>query len=222
MNTDFNFNKSFTDLVFINKANYLARENITVDAQEFARENAAEKSRKNPVLKNIKFKNPLIQKNLITFSRINLTITIYIFAIFAAIFILYRFELFEFVKTIKDLGLGIPLVAFHQALLINNIIVLITEQKNLLVVKSKEGLYLPYKKYEIAKSFMVLGVPILLIIVLIAAILLKKTIQTIGIETLIYSIILLISLSFEKKKGRDFWGTVINFLIFGISYLFMK
>src|SRR5699024_6905851 len=37
LNIDFDFNISFTDMVFINKAKYLARKNTTADAQEFAR-----------------------------------------------------------------------------------------------------------------------------------------------------------------------------------------
>lgn len=108
---DYNFDRSFTDMVYINRANYLARGNMIEDTQEFVRETTAEKSRKNPILKKIKFKNPLIQKNIITFSRINLFLSFYIFAIFFAIILLYRFEPFEFVKTIKELGLGIPIVA---------------------------------------------------------------------------------------------------------------
>ena len=222
LNMDFDFDKSFKEMVFINKSNHLARGNIMEDAQEFVREISAEKSRKNPILKNIKFKNPLIQKNLITFSRINLSISVYIFAIFAAIIVSYRFELFEFVKTIKELDIGIPIVALHQALLINNIINLIMDQKNLLVVKSKKGLYLPYKKYEITKSFMVLGVPVLLFITLMVGILFRKSICEIGVEVLLYSIILLISLSYEKKKDSDFFGTAIYFAIFGVSYLLIR
>lgn len=219
LNIDLDFDKSFINMVFINRASYLARGNIMEDAQEFVRETSAEKSRKNRILKNLKFKNPLIQKNIITFSRINLFISFYLFAIFAAIIILYRFELFEFVKTIKELDLGIPIVAFHQALFISNIITLITDQKNLLIVKSKEGLYLPYKKHKINKSFMVLGVPILLIATLMVGVLLKKPLWIIATVLLFYSIILLISLSFDKKKSLDFFGTVIYFAIFGVSYL---
>ena len=222
LNINFDFDKSFADMVFINRANYLARGNVIEDTQEFVRETSAEKNRKISILKNIQFKNPLIQKNLITFSRINLTISVYIFAIFAAIIVLYRFELFEFVKIIKELEIGIPIVALHQALLINNIINLIMDQKNLLVVKSKKGLYLPYKKYEITKSFMVLGVPVLLFITLMVGILFRKSIWEIGIEALLYSIILLISLSYEKKKDSDFFGTAIYFAIFGVSYLLIR
>lgn len=206
-------------MVFINRVNYLSRGNIIEDTQKFVRETQAEKSRKNSILKNMKIKNPLIKKNLITFSRINLTISVYIFAIFTAVIILYRFEIFEFVKTIKELGLGVPIIVFHQALFINNIIDLITDQKNLLVVKSKEGLYLPYKKHEIIKSFMALGVPILLIITVTVGVFFQKPLWIIGVGSLFYTIILLISLNFEKKKASDFFGTVIYFLIFGVSFL---
>lgn len=222
LSTDFDFDKSFTDMVFINRANYLARGNVIEDAQEFVRETSAEKNRKNFILKNIKFKNPLIQKNLITFSRVNLFISFYIFAIFIVVIVLYRFEPFEFVRTIKELDIGVPIVALHQALFINNIIDLMTNQKSLLVVKSKEGLYLPYKRYEINKSFMVLGIPILLIATLMMGILLRKSIWVIGTGLLLYSIILLIALSYEKKKGTDFLGTIIYFIIFGVSYLLIK
>lgn len=219
LNIDFDFDKSFIDMIFINRANYLARGNVIEDAQEFVRETSAEKNRKNFILKYIKFKNPLIQKNIITFSRINLFVSFYLFVIFAAIIILYKFEFFEFVKIIKELDLGIPIIAFHQALFISNIITLIRDQKNLLIVKSKEGLYLPYKKYEINKSFMVLGVPILLIATLMVGVLLQKPLWIMAIVLLLYSIILLISLSFDKKKSSDFFGTVIYFAIFGVSYL---
>lgn len=222
LNTDFDFGKSFTDMVFISRASYLARGNAIEDAQGFVRETSAGKNRKNFILKNMKLKNPLIQKNLITFSRINLTISVYIFVIFIAVIVLYKFELFEFVKTIKELGIGAPIVALHQALFINNIIDLMANQKNLLVEKSKEGLYLPYKKHEINKSFMVLGVPILLIATLMVGILFQKPIWIIGIGLLFYSIILLISLSFEKKKDSDFFRTIIYFAIFGVSYLLIK
>lgn len=135
---------------------------------------------------------------------------------------MYKFELFEFVKIIKELGIGEPIVALHQALFINNIIDLMANQKNLLVVKSKEGLYLPCKKHEVNKSFMVLGIPILLIATLMIGILFQKPIWIIGIGLLLYSIIFLISLSFEKKKGSDFFGTIIYFVIFGVSYLLVK
>lgn len=209
-------------MVFINRANYLARGNVIEDAQGFVRETSAEKNRNNFILRNIKFKNPLIQKNLITFSRINLFVSFYIFAIFAAVIVLYRFEPFEFVKRIKELDIGIPIVALHQALFINNIIDLMSDQKNLLVIKSKEGLYLPYKKHEINKSFMVLGIPILLIATLMAGIFFQKSIWTIAIGLLLYSIILLISLSYERKKGADFFGTILYFAIFGVSYLLLK
>lgn len=222
LNMDLRFDKSFKDMVFINRSNHLARGNIIEDAQEFVREISAEKSKKNPILKNIKFKNPLIQKNLITFSRINLSISVYIFAIFAAIIISYQFELFEFVKTTKKLDLGISIVALHQALLINNIINLIIGQKNLLVVKSKKGLYLPYKKYEIIKSFMALGVPVLSFIILMVGILFRKSIWKMSFEVLLYSIILLVSLSHDKKKASDLFATAIYFVIFGVSYLLIK
>lgn len=222
LNTDFDFGKSFADMVFINRANYLARGNAIEDAQGFVRETSAEKNRRNPIFKKIKIKNPLIQKNLITFSRINLFVSFYIFAIFIAVIVLYKFELFQFVKIIKELDIGEPIVALHQALLINNIINLIMDQKNLLVVKSKKGLYLPYKKYEITKSFMVLGVPVLLFITLMVGILFRKSICEIGVEVLLYSIILLISLSYEKKKDSDFFGTAIYFAIFGVSYLLIR
>lgn len=222
LDTDFDFGKSFIDMVFINRANYLARGNIVEDAQVFVRETSAEKSRKNPILKKMKFKNPLIQKNIITFSRINLFISFYIFAIFIAVIVLYRFELFEFVKRIKELGVGEPIVALHQALFINNIIDLMVVQKNSLVVKSKEGLHLPYNKYEINKSFMVLGVPILLIATLMVGVFLQKPIWIIGIGLLLYSMIFLISLNFEKKEGKDFLGTLIYFAIFGVSYLLIR
>lgn len=62
LNTDFDFGKSFADMVFINRANYLARGNAIEDAQGFVRETSAEKSRKNFILKNIKFKNPFNSK----------------------------------------------------------------------------------------------------------------------------------------------------------------
>src|SRR5699024_11066369 len=105
---------------------------------------------------------------------------------------------------------------------INNIIELMSNQKNLLIVKSKEGLYLPYKDHEINKSFMVLGVPILLIATLMSGILLQKPIWLISLVLLLYSVIFFISLRFEKRKSSDFLGTLIYFLVFGISYLLVK
>lgn len=151
-----------------------------------------------------------------------LIMSIYIFVIFTLIIIIYRFEIFEFVKITKELGLGKSILVFHQALLISNIVELITNQKNLLVRKSKEGLYLPYKKREITKSFMVLGIPILLVVTLILGILLQKSIGPIVIGFLLYSIILFISLSYVKKKGSDFFAMVIYFATFRVSYLFIK
>src|SRR5699024_10118642 len=110
----------------------------------------------------------------------------------------YRFELFKFMTTIKELGIGVPILALHQALFINNIIELMSNQKNLLIVKSKEGLYLPYKDHEINKSFMVLCAPILLISTLMSGILLQKPIWLISLVLLLYSVTFLISLSLEK------------------------
>src|SRR5699024_1150296 len=45
LNTDFDFGKSFADMVFINRANYLARGNAIEDAQGFVRETSAGKNR---------------------------------------------------------------------------------------------------------------------------------------------------------------------------------
>lgn len=118
--------------------------------------------------------------------------------------------------------MGREIVALHQALFINNIIDLMTEQKNLLMIKNKEGLYLPYNKYEINKSFMVLGSPILFIATLMVGILFEKSIWRIGIGVFLYSIILLISLSHKKNKSKNFFGIIIFFVIFGASYLLLK
>lgn len=221
LNIHFDFDKSFTDMVFINRANYMARGNIIEDKQEFVRETSSEKNRDNIILKKLKFKNPLVQKNLVTFSRINVTVSIYIFAISIITVVLYRLEIFEFVKTIKELGLGTTIVVFHQALFINNILILITEQKKLLVAKSKKGLYLPYKKYEIIESFMVLGVPLLSIVTLIVGIILGKSLWIIVLSSLLYSIVLLISLYFVPNRLK-FFEHFIYFLILGVSYLFIE
>lgn len=60
LSININFNRFFTDIVFINKANYLARGNIIGDAEEFVREISAEKNRRSSIFKNINLKNPLI------------------------------------------------------------------------------------------------------------------------------------------------------------------
>jgi len=124
------------------------------------------------------------------------------------------------------LGIGVYLVILTAYFILkdfidlsNHIINLITDQKKLLIVKSKEGLYLPYKEYEINQSFMVLGIPILFIAALMVGTLLQKPIWITGIALFFYSIILFISLCFEKKRGSDFFETVIYFAIFGVSYL---
>lgn len=69
---------------------------------------------------------------------------------------------------------------------------------------------------------MVLGAPILLIATLIVGLLLQKSILSISIGSLLYSVILLISLNFEKKKKSDFLGTILYFVTFGISYLLVR
>lgn len=222
LNTDFSFDKTFEEMAFINRANSIAIGNSVEDAQKFVRETSAKKSRSSIIIKNLNIKSPLIQKNIITFSRINLTITFYIFGIFITLILLYKFELFEFVKTIKDLGLGIPILTFHQTMFINNVLILIIDQKKLLIVKQKEGLYLPYKKHEIIKSFMVLGVPILLITTLIAGIILQKSLWLILSVTLLYSIILALSLyiyPIYNKQKSNIVEYFIYALIFGVSYL---
>lgn len=53
-------------------------------------------------------------------------------------------------------------------------------------------------------------------------ILFQKSIWAITVEALLYSIILLISLSCDKKKSSDFFGIAIYFAIFGVSYLWIK
>lgn len=105
---------------------------------------------------------------------------------------------------------------------INNILILIIEQKKLLVIKSNEGLYLPYSKYEIIKSFMILGVPLLWITTLIVGVILQKPLWLIFTTASLNSITLSISLFFNpiyNKQRSNFFEYFINILIFGVSYL---
>ncbi|MGO1469952.1 MAG: hypothetical protein ACTHW2_08015 [Tissierella sp.] len=51
LNTDFNFDKSFKYMIFINRVNSVATGNKIEDAQEFVRETSAEKSRSSIIFK---------------------------------------------------------------------------------------------------------------------------------------------------------------------------
>lgn len=156
---------------------------------------------------------------MITFSRIDLSIAIFIFAILIIFVVLYKLEIFEMIEITKGLGIGLPLVILHQRIFTNNIIDLIVDQKKLLLTKSKEGLYLPYKMRDIIKSFMVLGVPILTFVTLIVGIILNKPIWIIAIAVLFYSMILFISLTFNKKKNPRVFKSFMKIIVFDVSSL---
>lgn len=216
-----NFNKLFIELSYKNKVNYLARGNNLNDAQEFTREVSASKRRDNMLLKMIQCNHPLIQKNIITFSRINFFVPIYIFFILIVVIALYKFEIFEFVREIKNSGFGIQIVALHQAMVINNIVDIIVSQKTLLISKSREGLYLSYDKSEIAKSFFVLGAPIILFEVLIVGAIFRVSIVVIFSSFLLYCTVLYLYLRLEKKKKEDISRFISLIIVFTISYYFI-
>ncbi len=219
----FNFEKTFNEMVLMNKVKNLAIQNSASDIQDFNREWSAKKSRKiNSVVAKISIKNPLIKKNLITFSRVKLSVTIYILIVFFTIFTLYKFEPFEFIVILKKSDIGFLVLVFHQAMLINNIINLIMDQKNILILKSKKGLYIPYKNMEVVKSFMVIGVPIIFIVTTFAGAFFHKNIWSIIISSILYSIILFVTLVFDKKKKLNIYGKLISVLILGVSYLLLN
>lgn len=216
------FNKLFIELSNINKVKYLARGNNLSDAQEFLREHSAQKHRKNAILKMVRCKDPLIQKHIITFFRINLFAPLYLSVILAIVIILYQFEVFAFVKAMKASGTAIKVVAFHQGLVINNIVELITSQKNLLMIKSKEGLYLPYSKMEIVNSFFIVGLPMIGFETFLVGLLLKVSVFKICTACLSYGIVFYIYLLFEKKKKQDMLRFGIYSAMILVSYHFLK
>lgn len=216
------YNKLFVDLVYINKANYLARRNDLTDAQEFSRELLAERNRKIPFDKIIAFKNPLIKKNLITFFRINLFVPFYIFAILLIIIFLYEFEPFDLIRVLKNNGVGIQIVALHQAFFINTILDIIVTQKNLLIYKSKEGLYLPFNNIQITCSFIVLALPIILLEIIFIGLLFKVSIISIFLTFTFYSITFFIYLSLGKKKKKDIYQAIAYIAIFLTSIFFIN
>lgn len=222
LNTALDFHKLFAELSRINRANYLARGNRPDEAREFVREVSAQKHRQSLLLRLIRSKNPLIQKNIISFSRISLFVPIYISLILASVILLYQFEIFGFVRALKASGFALEIVALHQALFIINIIELIANQKHLLISKSKEGLYLPYSKIETANSFFVLGLPILLLEVPIVGVIFKKSAVLISLSLFLYAAVFYICLLFEKKKKEDLFRAASFLAILAISYYFLR
>lgn len=146
---------------------------------------------------------------------------IYISFILAIVILLYQLEIFEFVKTLKKSGFALQIIALHQALVINNIIEIVTNQKNLLLSKSREGLYLPYSEQEIAHSFFVLGFPMILIEVLIVGLIFKRSVLIIAAACFLYAFIFYLYLRFEKKKKEDLVRFAAYFTIFIISSYFL-
>lgn len=222
MYIQFNVEKTFNDMIFINRIEAIARGRDIQNMQEINRETLAEKNRTNIIIKNLKFKNPIYNKNLITFSRLNVTITIYLFVLLLIAIVLYKLEIFEFVKEIKKLGLGLFIIALFLCSFIKNIITLIVDQKNLLLDKSEEGLYLPYKKTKIINSFILLGTPILLFLALFIGLIFQQSIWIIIVSLFFYLLSLLISLNYTIKTNLVVFEYVIFLIIFGISYLLIQ
>lgn len=219
--TNINFDKSFKELVFINRVNYISREMMMGDVEGLTRETQSEKYRNMGILGAIKFKNPLNQKNFITFTRINLTVSIIIVTILMIVVVLHRLGILELARVIRESEFSIPIVVFSQTMFIMNIVRLISEQKDLLITKSRQGLYLPYKKHEILKSFVVLGAPILSAITLIVGVILQKPLWVIAMASLLYSAFLFFYLCLTKRKSSMVRENLLMAIIFGISYLWI-
>lgn len=221
-NTRLDFHKLQMELIERNKANYLARANDLNDAQKLAREISAQKNRKNIILRNFRSRNPLIQKNIITFSRTGFFVPIYLAVILGIVILLYQWEIFEFVRVLKKSGFAIDVVVLHQVIVINNLIEWIASQKNLLVLKSKEGLYLSYGRKEIANSFFVIGLPMIVLEVLIIGVIFKRPVLSVMVTCLLYAAVFYLYLWFEKKKKEDLLRVAIYFAVLAISYYLIK
>ncbi len=212
------YNKLFVDMALMNRAEYLASGNNLNEANAFRREVTAKKSR-GLLLKVARFKNPLLQKNVITFSRINFGSVVFILVMYLIFIVVYKFDVFSFVLTMKELNLGKPILVFNQTTLVVNIINIISEQKNLLIHKSREGLYLTYTNSEMVKSFFILGFPLITAITLLAGFIFSVNIMIIACVFVLYSILLFVVLSFDKKKKVSIGDRFVTLSVFVISYL---
>ena len=221
LSTNINFDKSFKELVFINKVNYISREVMMGDMGELTRETQSEKYRNMGIFDAIRFRNPLNQKNFIAFVRTNLTVSIIIVTVLMIVIVLYRLGILELVGIIRESEFSIPIVVFSQTIFVMNIVRLISDQKDLLITKSRQGLYLPYKKHELLKSFLMLGAPILSVITLIVGLILQRSLWVIALASLLYSAFLLLSLCFKRGRCSMIREHLLMLIVFGISYLWI-
>jgi hypothetical protein len=100
-----------------------------------------------------------------------------------------------------------------------NIYEMLAQQKELLISKSKEGLYLPYSKASIIKSFVVLGIPIQIIETFLIGIILSRPLYIILLVTLLYISLLIISMYIKKDKKVGTRVLALNALILAASYI---
>jgi hypothetical protein len=213
------FDKSYNEMTFINRVSYVARHSMMPDMQQINREHMAQKARKRTFKRELTRENALYYKNLLTFSRLNTQVLAILSAVQFIIIVLYKFKILESIDFIAEMNLVKPILILCISLFIMNIYEMLAQQKELLISKNKEGLYLPYSKASIIKSFVVLGIPIQIIEIFLIGIILSRPLYIILLVTLLYTGLLTISMYIEKNKKVGARALVLNALILAASYI---
>jgi hypothetical protein len=213
------FDKSYNEMTFINRASYVARHSMMPDMQQITREHMAQKAGKRTFKRELTRENALYYKNLLTFSRLNTQVLAILSAVQFIIIVLYKFKILESIDFIAEMNLVKPILILGISLFIMNIYEMLAQQKELLISKSKEGLYLPYSKASIIKSFVVLGIPIQIIETFLIGIILSRPLYIILLVTLLYISLLIISMYIKKDKKVGTRVLALNALILAASYI---
>ncbi len=215
------YDKTYNDLTFISKINFAARHFRMADMLQINRQQLASKNRRKTFFRQPNKGNALFQKNLLSFSRLNTKVLLILLLMKWLALFFSRFGGLK-ITFINNFGLQKLLTIYLAANFSIKYFRLFGEQKDLLVLKSKKGLYLPYSEGEVIKSFFLLGVPILLFDVFLTGLFLTTPIFITISTSLLFAALFYLSLLAGSKPRRLWQKYVFSVLIFSLWYLLVS
>ncbi len=206
-----NRNLLLSELTTFDRIQHAARCNNFFEMQSIQLEANAMKKKKYSLTGELNTKNILLKKNILSLARTDLKIVIYLMTVSIVIlFLLSRY-----------MNVDIVIAALLGGVIIN-IKSIILKQKNNLLYKHRQGLYLSFSNNELNFSFFIIYIFFLTIVYISVIIILKLNFILSGLLFLVTTIVLFILDKVEYKINPKMFWVVYNSIVVLLVYILIK
>ncbi len=215
------FDKIFRINEYNNRIQFASRHMIITDLEQITSETQVSKKRNKKYRKKLTKDNAIVEKIILSFKRTDLHLVRNLFIFLIIITIVYRLRLFKYIPLINLSRLDKIVVSYIIAIYFINVLQLFYNEFDSMIIKKREGMYLPFTDMEILFKFYSLIIPLNIIAIIIVSVILNSKLYLTVLVLLLYLILSVLYFYILYRFKNKNIKSILSLLSIIVAYLLL-